>query len=149
MIIHREDVGLMNIPLASGGNVTCPKALKEIGKGYLTLTPGYNEIPDVAWNEIVEKFPAVKREIEFGKIKEYKPEIKEKTVGKGDKKKKVKEKKGKEFKDLTVAEAKKVISDTNNIKALEKFAEKEERADIRNTIKDRIEEIKSAGEKKK
>ncbi len=146
MIINWGKRNIKIIPLTS----ECSKAIKVMKKNKIILLPGNNDIPDDAWNE-VKKYKNIQKSIEAGFIiekefieKEVEKEIEEENE-KGEKVKKkikVKELKGKSFKDLDDRKARKMIEDTFDIATLEKWREAEGRADIRNLIDDKIKEIK-------
>ena len=139
MIVNNKKVRLKVIPLAG-----CKKALAYYKTDELVLAPGFNEIPDEIWNELKGNFSNIRNYLKAGHLEEHlakKTEEKIKVKGRG-KKEETEATVGTAFAKLTNDEAVKVIEDTWDIKALKKFAKKDERADIRNLIDDKIKMIK-------
>lgn len=125
MIIENTMTRLKTFPIGK---------IKGATRSTLILAPGYNEVNDELWKNVKKAF-SVNLEAAFaaGKLKEV---VVEKAMQGGKTKKEPKA-----FTELDATEARQIVADTWTRETLETWREKEERADIRNAIDDRIKEI--------
>ena len=112
-------------------------ALPNKGVKSLKLVPGYNDIPDKAWEEYEAM---LEFHIKAGNIEVMRQEAREEIVANG-KKKVVKKSKSIPFKEVDVNKQREIVDECNDIKILKKWRSEIVDDEIRALISEKIKEL--------
>lgn len=112
-------------------------ALPEKGIKSMKLVPGYNDIPDTAWEGYE---PMLEFHIKAGNIEIMRQEQREEVVANG-KKKVVRKSKSIPFKEVEVSKQRELVDECNDIKVLKKWRSEINDDEIRAAISDKIKDL--------